>query len=341
MSGDEALTLNDRESVDDLLCQFELGVVSSIQSLGNAGGFSGAQLWQVDCDRGLLCLRQWPVNSQVDLDWIHAILMTARSNGIPVPVPLESRNNQTLIDCRGRSWELAPWMPGHADFNQAPSLDRLKNVIGHLANFHECTREFNLMIQSPSVGQRYELLLQTESVAKQIRSKLSRTHTISPTIGIEEFATRLLPAIQRSAKNILPEFERFGSKRILLGAAIRDIHHDHVFFEGDTVSGIVDFGSLQVDTYCLDIARLVGSLQLHKESEGELAEPPWEEALEFYSSFHQLTGDEIELIGLLHKCNSTLGALNWLNWILVEQRNFEDWTAIEQRLEAFAIRLNA
>ena len=45
-----------------------------------------------------------------------------------------------------------------------------------------------------------------------------------------------------------------------LSPAIRDIHHDHVLFSGDQVTGLVDFGILRIDTPLADMARLVGSL---------------------------------------------------------------------------------
>ena len=41
---------------------------------------------------------------------------------------------------------------------------------------------------------------------------------------------------------------------------IRDIWHDHVLFTGDEVTGIIDFGAMDIDTPATDVARLLGSL---------------------------------------------------------------------------------
>ena len=58
-----------------------------IESRGNAGGFSGAKLWQLNTRRGNLCLRRWPVHhpSAEQLRWIHAIQQHALSRCPFVP----------------------------------------------------------------------------------------------------------------------------------------------------------------------------------------------------------------------------------------------------------------
>ena len=41
---------------------------------------------------------------------------------------------------------------------------------------------------------------------------------------------------------------------------IRDIHREHVLFEDDRVTGIIDFGAMLPDSRAGDVARLLGSL---------------------------------------------------------------------------------
>lgn len=55
-----------------------------------------------------------------------------------------------------------------------------------------------------------------------------------------------------------------------LQPCIRDIWHDHVLFDGDRVTGLIDFGAMQIDTPATDIARLVGSLQSYSPPRGSL-----------------------------------------------------------------------
>ena len=64
-----------------------------------------------------------------------------------------------------------------------------------------------------------------------------------------------------------------------LQPCIRDVWHDHILFLGDSVSGIVDYGAMAVDTVAGDIARLLGSLVGNHVAD-------WEEGIDAY---HQLT----------------------------------------------------
>ena len=119
-----------------------------------------------------------------------------------------------------------------------------------------------------------------------------------------------------------------------LQPAIRDIHHDHVLFTGDEVTGIIDFGAMRIDTPLTDIARLVGSLVA---DDGEARNF----ALDAYSQIRPLSGSDRRLIDLLDASNVVLGALNWLRWLYIERRQFENMPAVMRRMDAIIARLEA
>src|SRR6202023_1230336 len=54
----------------------------------------------------------------------------------------------------------------------------------------------------------------------------------------------------------------FARARVMVDGqpCVCDVWHDHVLFEGDTVSGLIDFGGAKVDSVAVDLARLLGSM---------------------------------------------------------------------------------
>ena len=78
-------------------CSGSLGA-GDIESLGNAGGFSGARLWRIRSDDKCYCLRRWPREhpSRQRLSFIHRVLRHVASQGVEfVPIPLETRSGET------------------------------------------------------------------------------------------------------------------------------------------------------------------------------------------------------------------------------------------------------
>ena len=318
----------------EVLQQYDLREVTDVVSLGNAGGFSGAALWRVLAQENQVCLRLWPNSGySPNYPWLHEVLRRSLEACVPVASPILNRDGQKLVKLRGRCFELSPWMSGVADFNEDPSEDRLRSLMGYVAMFHETFHDSFRYSQSPAVAARVALLRDAPGViAKLSRGNLSP----APTPPVDHLARRLLPALVERVPRIAPRLSKFLSVELQLGPVIRDLHHDHVLFTDDRLTGIVDFGSMSIDSRCLDLARLVGSLKV-----GNV--PPWKLALAVYSQSVQgnghgdeLSATEIELIELLHQCNLALGALNWLDWILLQKRQFEDWSAVEKRLQYFA-----
>ncbi len=117
-----------------------------------------------------------------------------------------------------------------------------------------------------------------------------------------------------------------------LQPCIRDIWHDHVFFEGDEVSGLVDFGALQTDSVAADIARLFGSM---------VGDDPlgWKTAIQAFESIQPLPEAERSLVTVFDRSTVLLSGMNWLWWICVEQREFEGHETILARLDVTIQRL--
>src|SRR5215831_1824927 len=102
---------------------------ASLVPLSNAGGFSGARLWRVECGDSSFCLRAWPRRDTTpdELRFIHWCMSLARGAGRSfVPAVIPCGGDESFVEHAGRLWELSSWMPGRADFHVNPSLPRLR-----------------------------------------------------------------------------------------------------------------------------------------------------------------------------------------------------------------------
>jgi Ser/Thr protein kinase RdoA (MazF antagonist) len=305
--------------------------------MGGGGGFSGSQIWQVTAAGRVYCLRQWPQEhpDRGRLTFIHYVLRLAADKGLPfVPAPLQSATGATFIENQGRFWELTPWLPGTADFWARPTPERLRAALEALARFHQapanCVAPPLGSGFAPAFVERRERLAGLlEGGLGQLQAAVSRV-PLRPQLdsllgeslaNLRPVGLRLLPSLTDAAKRPLP-----------LQPAIRDIWHDHVLFEGERVTGIVDYGALRIDTPLTDIARLVGSLV---EDDARLRKV----ALDAYSAVRPLPAADRELVDLLDYTSVLISLANWAHWLYVDRREFDDLSAIEARVSKLAGRL--
>jgi len=112
---------------------------------------------------------------------------------------------------------------------------------------------------------------------------------------------------------------------------IRDIWHDHVLFTGDEVTAIIDFGAMDIDTPATDVARLLGSLVGDDEA-------GWRIGVSAYSTIRPLSTVEEHTAKALDTSSPILAGCNWLRWIRVEGRQFEDRERIIERFRRIVAR---
>ena len=104
---------------------------------------------------------------------------------------------------------------------------------------------------------------------------------------------------------------------------LRDVHRDHVLFTDQKPTGLIDFDAIRVDTPSTDLARWVGSF-LDGRKETEML---WETALAGFYDVYSLNGkSKVAIDHRLAKdiCFSTtwISLVNWLDWLLCQQRSF-------------------
>jgi Ser/Thr protein kinase RdoA (MazF antagonist) len=244
-----------------------------------------------------------------------------------IAVPMLSRQMQFVVSYDQSLWELTSWMPGTADFRQQPTDERLQSMMETLARFHLASAQLSLDFRtSPNLQRRHAQLSALPRLLEQIRNS---GHQVAELHSLRQWI--LSEAHVLSAK-LSAKLHPFLNALLPIQPVIRDIRHEHVLFTDQHVTGIVDFGAMQTDNVALDLSRLLGSM---------LSDQPerWQTALNFYQRLRKLTDLEIQLIPALDESGALLGAMNWLKWIEVNLRRFENWEAVVLRINELQHRL--
>ncbi len=321
--------MKELRSIAAVLAAYPIGQARTVP-LGSAGGFSGAEFWKVETADETLCLRRWPPEHPLPdrLQYIHDVLRHVFDQGIlQVALPRRTRSGATFIAQGGHLWELTPWMPGTADYHHQPTREKLAAAMRLLARFHLAAASFGGEWKparpSPGLRQRLDLtdrLLDGEArrIAAAIESERDPR--------IESRSRRILDAFFSLAPTVRRSLVTASQCRVPLQPCLRDIWHDHVLFSGDEVTGIVDFGALRDECIAGDVARLLGSLV-------RVDDAAWRFGLAIYQQTRVLTADESLLLGAFHETNALLSGMNWLRWIFLEGRRFEEPALVLSRMD--------
>ncbi|HTQ37948.1 MAG TPA: phosphotransferase [Pirellulales bacterium] len=305
------------------------------------GGFSGSRIWRVQTQRGVLCLRCWPSEYPAQrLAWIHGILARVYSGGFClVPVPIRAISCDTFVCRNGYLWQLEPWLLGKAQVDNAGlqpiSPARVESAVTALAEFHIAVAAdpANHLPDGPPPGivQRLAQLnaLQSGGLDRLSEAIASKRHVW---LELAERAVPLLAAFRLVAPARGERLRQAAQQCVAIRPCIRDIHREHVLFEGDRVTGIVDFGAMQPDNVACDIARLLGSMA------GDDA-ALWQAGLQAYQRLQALSEVERPLVQIYDESSTLLSGIHWLQWVFAEGRQFENRQGVLMRFEEILGRL--
>jgi Ser/Thr protein kinase RdoA (MazF antagonist) len=250
-----------------------------------------------------------------------------------VPLPLETRHHHGFVRHEGHLWELTPWLSGTADFAEHPSPQRLENALTALAQLHQAARSFPLAetgpAASPGIAERAARL---RALVDGRLAALARAVDAPLWPDLATRAARLVALAAATARKVFEQLEAARRLNVVLQPCIRDIWRAHVLFVGDDVSGIVDFGSMRPDNVATDVARLLGSFARDDHEN-------WQRGLSAYESVRPLADDELALVSAFDKSTVLLGGLQWLEWVYLEGRRFDNRTAVLDRVDEFLGRL--
>ncbi len=325
------VTVNKHSDILSFLGRYDLGgPVQHVESLGAAGGFSGAKFWRVETVSERWCLRKWPPAhpSRDRLEWIHLVLQHAWKEGFTrLPLPLADSQGATFTEYEGCFWEIAPWLNGEVVDRLAAATDQLAAAMETLAHFHEVVSSFpgspRIAQPSPGLADRYRLL---HKMINGGLDEISRRLSSTSHREVVERATVILEMSRRRAPSLMIQLEKLTSINLSWQPCIRDIHCQHVLFAGTQVSGLIDFGAMNYDTVATDVARLLGSMARDEPSVRQ-------QCLLAYQRGRPLTTTERDLVECFDQANVVLSPLNWLQWLIVDGRQFDNLSLVLQRLD--------
>jgi Ser/Thr protein kinase RdoA (MazF antagonist) len=305
--------------------------------LGAAGGMSGAQFWRVESPGGIHVLRRWPSEHPTPerLRFIHRVLFHAAERGASfLATPIRTTTGESFVLFDGHLWELAPWMPGTADYAQSPNKQKLAAAMSALAKFHTAASDYpalglqQVAHSPPAISRRLSRL---RELSRRGTNELAQAISVDIWPELAPFAHRFLELIPRTLPRAIDGLAPLSNIALTVQPCIRDIWHDHVLFTGDGVTAIIDFGAMEIDTPATDVARLLGSLV----GDDEVG---WRTGAAEYSSIRPLSADEERAAKALDASSPILAGCNWLRWIHVDGRQFENRTQIVERFQQIVTR---
>ncbi len=344
------LVESNKSPQEEAVCQRVLNryfpriIPTTVESLGNRGGFSGAGIWRVVTDQGNFALRRWP-RAQLPTARIlglHRLLTQIDCDGLTiVSVPLKTADGTTLPHESGDDWQLEPWLRGRADFHASPTAERVQSVMMALARWHQLAERHvpasgaaewfssRRDAVSPAVGERLQILAHIDD------SSLSRIATSIQAIvnpQIQELTGRIAACLRRGRNQIAQELRSVCDIKVRLHPCLRDIWHDHLLFTGDELTGLIDPSASRTENVACDLSRLIGSL-FGDDRRG------WDQSLNEYQRHRALTFGELRLIKALDRSGVLLSGWTWLEWICLKQRTFSDIETVVARLQTIQSRM--
>ena len=307
-------------------------------------GFSGARVFCVEIEQSAFCVRQWPIEMPRErLMAIHGLLRHLGGHAdVPIPVPLPSEDGGSIVNFGGQLWQVEPWLPGEADFDQQPTEARLAAAMTGLAKWHHLAaqyepphRDTNWLLpchedRSPTVSARLRGLVQWRADLSEAERRLM----LEPDNQFRHLGQQLTIHFRRLADAIGRELQQVEPLSVRQQPCIRDLWHDHLLFCDDQLTGIIDFGAVKTDSIACDLSRLLGSLFGTDAS-------AWRRALDAYEQTRPLTTAEHQLLRPLNRSGILLSGMTWLQRRTENRISAEQLPRVIARLEKIVGQLEA
>ncbi len=250
----------------------------------------------------------------------------ARANGCNLVPAIHQLEQATVVRHEEACWDLLEWLPGQpAACDATPQYIRSGAVA--IARFHRSVR---------SLGERFEPAPAVSLRIQRIRELGPPIeHAVNHTRGVTAGSTELDAALDDACRllrwkwgeihtRITRSLTRYTDVPVLNHYVLRDVHREHVLFEHNEPSGLIDFDAVRIDTPATDLARWIGGFLDRSPADRELA---WQAALAGFGEENPLKkGAQPELDPEMARdlCFATawISLANWVVWLLCEQRGF-------------------
>ncbi len=292
-------------------------------------GWSGGQVFRVVTPWREAALRQWPqaMPSQ-RANLVHLAQSTAFNRGLlVVPELIRTPEGASLIQEGGFNWDLSDWRRGEPAPASSPHPEhgrqaaRLWHRWYEVGRDHHVLHAFGEILPSElfhAISHRYPS--PSSGIARRLHLYRQRTPireveflSISEQL-LSERTTRLL----NKAENWFVELARYERHPLQIELCLRDVHREHILFENERVSGLIDFGSIGWDTPAIDISRYLSSFDAFPSDWLAREDDCWQAMVDPTLSVKEWN----RLILLLAVTGAMVSAIQWENWLVRERRRF-------------------
>lgn len=283
-------------------------------------GFSGARVWRGDRD-GVpqVALKSWPPNTTLErLQQIHTWMTQAEH----LPFIPRLANRAICIEA-GRVWDCCRWQPGVPRLAPSPvEVERACEAVGLLHGAWTSTT------QGPCLGvlNRLRILAENEPL---LRAGPNALPPVSP--QLDPLLRRAVIAAAQAAPHAVRALQRYEHQLFALQPCVRDLRAEHVLFEGDRVSGIIDFGAMGIDHPAVDLARFLG----------DFTKPDDELFTRGVTAYRRVRNESHvadEFVQLLARSGAVCSVLGWLVR-LFRREPISDVASIRARLAQLVARV--
>lgn len=320
----------------------------SVQLEWAHGGFSRAAVIHAKLAGRDCALRGW-LRESVPLSRVrerHRLLQHFADAGLPVAacyadgstgetllIPLDSPFDDWV-------WQVEPWLPGTPRSGASITEAQLDSVAQALAKLHNAAREYRCSVSGrewfstgrgpvPAILERRQMLSRWDSARlAQARHSLQQAPA-----DFRECCLTILSSAMPLVGAIQAELTAMSALEAELFPCWRDLWREHLLFEGEHLSGIIDATAARSDHPGTDLSRLLGSY-----FGDDFAR--WETFLASYQSIHPLTAIDLSLIGTLDRSSVLLSALAWIDRWEQGLVQLERISKIIQRLDEYLIRFS-
>lgn len=316
---------------------------------GIRGGFSGSRVWKVGLSHSQAAyLKKWPTigPSASRLALIHRVLTQIQYlqplreiSPLRVTVPIRNCLGDSITQADGHLWELSPEISGTPKRPADLQKSDIDSAMQTVAEIHLALDQIGRIdptnwpysgckIPSPGLKRRSQWL-------ERIREDLSSFSRLQPpNTAPSNVQTKFKQLLEAALPLVAPSAvtAHWIECKLPIQPCIRDLWYAHVLFDKSQVTGIIDFGSIGEDCVVTDLARLLRSWIPQEAVEFRLA-------IASYQKTRGLTEVELASLEVFDRTARVLSAFQWIEWLAVERREFEDWEAVSDRLDFVLARL--
>jgi homoserine kinase type II len=222
-------------------------------------------------------------------------------------------------------FQVEPWLPGEP-VQASPSSDQVSAAVAALAEVHRRLRVYRQKGMSPGLSNR---LAEAQSLRNGELSRLVgivRSFEPSHESRLADDCLLLVAKFSRWLEHVLSREQR----QVPLQPCLRDCRFEHFLFEGARLSGLVDYGAMDLESPAADWARLFMGWYGNE----------WQSvAQRMMVTIPDIEESTWRLLPLFEQTAIVLNPLRWIRWHFVDRRTFDCEGVVARSLEEGLARL--